>query len=319
MARAYSRILVTGAGGFVGSHLVASLSKRFPEAGLIGAHRKDGELSRGNIRLDIRDAREVERAIAEFAPDGVVHLAAISQGQEAQQALRATFDVNLGGTINLAEAMRRHVPDARLLFVSTGDVYGGSFLTAQGPVDEHAAVDPMNAYAASKAAAELFIAQMARHGLRAIRLRPFNHTGPGQSDRFAVASFVAQIVDIERGLKDPVLRVGNLDAKRDFLDMRDVVSAYVKAMAAANLNDGVVLNIASGEARRIGDVLETLLKKAKVAAKVVIDPARLRVVDIPIAAGDARLARALLDWAPTIPFEQTLVDMLEARRAKSVS
>ena len=119
MARAYSRILVTGAGGFVGSHLVASLSKRFPEARLIGAHFKDGKLSRGNIRLDISDARTVERAIAEFAPDGVVHLAAISQGQEAQQAVRATFDVNLGGTINLAEAMRRHVPDAQLLWAPT--------------------------------------------------------------------------------------------------------------------------------------------------------------------------------------------------------
>ncbi len=319
MARAHSRILVTGAGGFVGLHLVASLSKRFPEAEVIGADRKHGKLSRWNIRHDVRDARAVERAIAEFAPDRVVHLAAISQGQDAQEAVRATFDVNLGGTINVAEAMRRHVPDAQLLFVSTGDVYGGSFLTARSPLDEHAAVDPMNAYAASKAAAELFIAQMARHGLRAIRLRPFNHTGPGQSDRFAVASFVAQIVNIERGLKDPVLRVGNLDAKRDFLDVRDVVSAYVKAMEAENLNDGAVLNIASGEARPIGDVLESLLKKAKVAVRVMIDPARLRVVDIPSAAGDARLARALLDWAPTIPFEQTLADMLEARRAKSDS
>jgi len=319
MARAYSRILVTGVEGFVGHHLVASLSKRFPEARLIGTRYKDSEPSPGNIKLDIRDAQAIDRAIGEFAPDGVVHLAAISQAQEAQQAVRATFDVNLGGTMNIAEAMRLHVPQARLLFVSTAEVYGGSFLTARGAVDERAVIDPMNAYAASKAAAELFIAQMARHGLRAIRLRPFNHIGPGQSDRFAVASFVAQIVNIENGRQEPVLSVGNLDAKRDFLDVRDVASAYVKAMAAANLDGGAVLNIASGEARRIGDILESLLKRAKVAIRVMLDPTRLRAVDIPIAVGDAGLARDLLAWAPKIPFEQTLADMLQAQRAKSLS
>jgi GDP-4-dehydro-6-deoxy-D-mannose reductase len=292
MARAYSRILVTGVEGFVGHHLVASLSKRFPEARLIGTHYKDSKPSPGNIKLDIRDAQAIDRAIGEFAPDGVVHLAAISQAQEAQQAVRATFDVNLGGTMNIAEAMRLHVPQARLLFVSTAEVYGGN---------ERAAIDPMNAYAASKAAAELFIAQMARHGLRAIRLRPFNHIGPGQSNRFAVASFVAQIVNIESGRQEPVLSVGNLDAKRDFLDVRDVASAYLKAMVAANLDEGAVLDIASGEARRIGDILETLLKRAKVAIGVMLDPARLRAVDIPIAVGDSGLARDLLAWAPKIP------------------
>ena len=177
----------------------------------------------------------------------------------------------------------------------------------------------MNAYAASKAATELFIAQMARHGLRASRLRPFNHIGPGQSDRFALASFVAQIVNIESGRQEPVLSVGNLDAKRDFLDVRDVASAYLKAMVAANLDQGAVLDIASGEARRIGDILETLLKRAKVAIRVVLDPARLRAVDIPIAVGDSGLARDFLAWAPKIPFEQTLADMLQAQRAKSLS
>lgn len=118
---------------------------------------------------------------------------------------------------------------------------------------------------------------------------------------------------------EPVLHVGNLDAKRDFLDVRDVVAAYVEAMASERLESGAILNIASGEARRVGDVLESLLKKAKVPIRTVADPARFRPVDIQATVGDARLARALLDWAPKIPFEQTLTDMLDAQRAKSVS
>jgi GDP-4-dehydro-6-deoxy-D-mannose reductase len=316
MGRSYSRILVTGAGGFVGPHLIASLSERFPDALLVGTYFKDGEP--GDLKLDIRDRDAVDRAVVELAPDGVIHLAAISQVQEAQQAARATFDVNLGGTMNIAEAMCRHVPQARLLLVSSSEVYGGSFLTARGPVNEDMVLDPINAYAASKAAAELFVGQLIRRGLPAIRLRPFNHIGPGQSDRFVVATFIAQIVNIESGSQEPVLRVGNLDAKRDFLDVRDVVSAYVEALASEKLDEGTVLNIASGETRRIGDILESLLKRAKVPVKVVIDPARLRPIDIPVAEGDAGLARAILNWAPKISFEQTLADMLEARRAKSL-
>ena len=167
------------------------------------------------------------------------------------------------------------MPQARLLFVSTAEVYGGSFLTARGAVDERAAIDPMNAYAASKAAAELFIAQMARHGLRAIRLRPFNHTGPGQSVRFRGSIFCrahGQYRDFVPGASP---KRSNLDAKRDFLDVRDVASAYVKAMAAANLDEGAALNIASGEARRIGDILESLPKRAKLAIRIMRDPSRL--------------------------------------------
>ncbi|SDR61084.1 GDP-4-dehydro-6-deoxy-D-mannose reductase [Rhizobiales bacterium GAS191] len=319
MARVYSRILVTGANGFVGPQLLARLSGAFPEAKILGTGFKGGALPPGGMELDIRDAQAVDRAIASVSPDGVVHLAAISQVQQAQQSPRATFDVNFGGTLNIAEAMRRHVPQARLLFVSSSEVYGGSFRSASAPIDETVPLDPMNSYAASKAAADLLIGQMAHQGLQAIRLRPFNHTGPGQNDRFVVASFVAQIVGIERGDQEPVLRVGNLDAQRDFLDARDIVTAYAQAMAASDLTNGTVLNIASGRARRIGDILEDLLKRARVAIRILVDPARLRAVEIPVAVGDAGRARALLDWAPNIPFEQTLDEMLDAQRAKPAS
>ncbi len=291
------------------------MSEAFPQAKILGTCFTGGALP-GGLELDIRDASAVDRVVAEFSPDGVVHLAAIAQVQQAQLTPRATFDVNFGGTLNLVEAMLRHVPQARLLFVSSSEVYGDSFCRASAPVDETVALDPINSYAASKAAADLLIGQMAHQGLRGIRLRPFNHTGPGQDDRFVVASFVAQIVAIERGEQEPVLRVGNLDAQRDFLDVRDVVAAYTQALASSALDNGTVLNIASGQARRIGDILEDLLRRAKVPIRVLVDPARLRAVEIPVAAGDAGRARVLLGWAPTIPFEQTLVDMLEARRAR---
>ena len=315
MTNAFSRIIVTGANGFVGPRLIERLAEAFPQAELIGIYFGGAPMP-GGVELDIRDADAVDQAIAQISPDAVVHLAAISQVQEAQLAPAATFAVNFGGTLNLAVAMRRHVPQARLLFASSSEVYGGSFRHASAPLNESAVLDPMNLYASSKAAADLLIGQMAHEGLSAVRVRPFNHTGPGQEDRFVVPSFVAQIVNIERGRQEPVLRVGNLDAQRDFLDVRDVIAAYVLALASESLDKGTILNIASGQPRRIGDILETLLGRAKLPIRVVVDPAQLRPVEIPVAAGDAGRARALLGWAPQIPFEETLAEMLEARRAK---
>lgn len=155
------------------------------------------------------------------------------------------------------------------------------------------------------------IGQMARDGLKAIRVRPFNHTGPGQTERFAIPAFAAQIARIEAGVQEPVIRVGNLDARRDFLDVRDVVDAYLRlALSPDPFEPGLVLNLASGTARRIGDVLDELLSLARVSIRLETDPSRLRANDTPFAIGDASRIRELIGWKNRTPWSATLADVL---------
>jgi nucleoside-diphosphate-sugar epimerase len=197
-----------------------------------------------------------------------------------------------------------------LVHASSADIYGASFRVGRA-LDEGAATAPMNTYAATKAAADLALGAMAADGLRVVRLRPFNHTGPGQTESFVVPAFAAQVARIAAGRQAPVLQVGNLDAARDFLDVRDVCAAYVAAIARAEtLAPGALFNIASGVPRRIGDMLDDLLRLAGVAARIETDPTRMRPSDIPTASGDATAARDTLGWAPVVAWEATLRDVL---------
>ena len=294
-----ARILVTGAGGFVGGHLVPALRAAFPDASLTLV---------GTAELDITDTPAVHALVARVRPEACVHLAAISAIGAARQDPALAWRVNLLGTLALAEALRKL--DALLVYPSSAEIYGASF-RAGHPLDETAAAAPQNTYAATKAAADLALGAMAADGLRVIRLRPFNHTGPGQTEAFVVPAFAAQAARIASGLQPPVLKVGNLDAMRDFLDVRDVCAAYVAAIAhAETLPSAAVLNIASGTPRRIGDVLQDLLRLAGVTPLIEPDPARMRPSDIPIAAGDAAAAQVKLGWLQTIPWETTLRDVL---------
>ena len=297
------RILVTGSGGFVGAHLMPALAHAYPDAAVVGA------------MADVTDRDAVMAEIATAAPDAVIHLAAIAAIPAARQDPARAWHVNLHGTLHVAAAVLAHVPDATLLFASTADLYGATFRLGV-PLDETAMLAPLNVYAATKAAADLALGAMAAEGLRVIRMRPFNHTGPGQTDAFVVAAFAQQVARIAAGLQPPVLQVGDLSPLRDFLDVRDVCAAYALALAA-DLTPGAILNVASGESRRIGDVLRDLLHAAGVTADIQTDPARLRPSDIPIAAGDAGRLRAL-GWAPAVPWAQTLADTLGYWRHKIV-
>ena len=325
------RILVTGAGGFVGGHLIRALSSRGGDirivagrhagaqglagmqglAGAQGLAGPDPAAGCESVDLDITDTAQVRAAIRAVRPTALVHLAAVAALQEARLDPERTFRINLTGTMNLAAAVMQEAPEARFLFVGTSEVYGGTFRTRTTALDETALLDPTNPYAASKAAADLLIGQMARDGLRSVRLRPFNHTGPGQSTAFVVPAFAAQVARIEAGLQPPVLQVGNLDALRDFLDVRDVVDAYVRAIFAPDLARGQVLNIASGVPQRIGDALDGLRALARCEIRIEPDPARMRPNDTPLAIGDATRARAALGWAPGIAWETTLADTLD--------
>ncbi len=299
------RILVTGATGFVGRHLVPRLDGAFPGAALTlcgTAH--------GAVALDVADAAAVDALVAAVRPDACVHLAAIAGIPAARRDPERTWRVNLHGTLALARAVLRHAPGCSFLYISSADIYGRSF-RAGTALDERATLAPLNIYGATKAAADLAVGALAAEGLRAVRLRPFNHIGPGQSEAFVVAAFARQVARVAAGLQPPVLHVGALDPWRDFLDVRDVCDAYVACLGRHEaLEPGVVLNLASGTPRRIGDVLDELLRLAGVAATPETSAGLQRPADIPVAQGDATLARGLLDWAPRRAWQETLSDVL---------
>lgn len=298
------RILVTGAEGFVGRHLIPALTSAFPEAAVAASG------------FDLLDHAAIRAEIEASPPDACIHLAAISAIPAAAHDPDAAWRVNLHGTLALASALRDGAPGCTLVYVSTADAYGRSFRSG-APVNEDTALSPMNIYGATKAAADLALGAMAGDSLRVIRVRPFNHTGPGQSPAFVVAAFARQVARIAAGRQAPVLKVGALDPRRDFLDVRDVCAAYVKCVAAAGaIPNGAILNIASGTARRVGDVLAELLAIAGVHAAIQTDQDRLRPSEIPTASGDAAAARALLGWRPQIAWGTTLADTLDDWRGR---
>lgn len=306
-----ARVLVTGAGGFVGRHAVAALRAALPAAEVIATGPQEGA-----AWLDVTDPASVNAALREHRPDVVLHLAGIAAIGVARDDPARAWAVNLHGTLALAAAILDTVPACTLLHVSSADTYGGSF-RAGVPLDETAALAPLNTYAATKAAADLALGAMVSDGLRVVRLRPFNHTGPGQAEDFVVAAFARQVARIRAGKQTPVLHVGALAPRRDFLDVRDVCAAYAALAARAGALDadalkaGLVLNIASGTARRVGDILDALLALSGVTATVETAHDRMRPGDIAAASGDATRARATLGWAPAIAWEQTLRDVLD--------
>jgi GDP-4-dehydro-6-deoxy-D-mannose reductase len=300
------RILITGASGFAGRHLTASLAAAYPGTALITS------------RINIRDATAVAVAVQDASPEICIHLAAVSTVAAAALNEDQAWQTNLHGTLHLARAILRHAPDCLMLFVSSSDAYGSSF-RAGTLVTEDTALGPMNVYGASKAAADLALGSMALQGLRVVRLRTFNHTGPGQSAEFVVAAFARQIARIAAGLQAPLLEVGNLDTWRDFLDVRDVCRGYLACIERREtLAPGTILNLASGQAHRIGDVLSELQGMAGVEIEVRVDQSRVRESDLRLACGDATRAREVLGWAPAIPWSVTLRDVLDDWRGRVI-
>ncbi len=310
-----SCILVTGAGGFVGRHLMPALQAAFPAARIIGTSQ-DAE---GGEHFDITDRMQARKIISRLQPDICIHLAGISAIGHARANPRQAWEVNLHGTLNIADAILAESPECRLIFISSAECYGASFKPGL-PLPETAALAPMNLYAATKAATELALGAMSGDGLRLLRLRPFNHTGPGQTEDFVVPAFAGQIARIEAGLAPPEISVGALDPERDFLDIRDVCGAYIASIRAiGGLANNQIINIASGHAVRIGAILEMLLARARCEISVRQDPSRLRPVEISRAVGDASLAAEILDWRPQFRLEETVDTVLNFARTQTAA
>jgi GDP-4-dehydro-6-deoxy-D-mannose reductase len=292
------RTLVTGANGFVGPHALARL-----RADGVEAHEFEG---------DIRDPDVCLAQVRAAAPDAVLHLAAIASVADAWRQPELVYDVNVGGTRNLLAAVARVAPGARVVLVSSAEVYG-AVPEAEQPIGEDAPMRPLSPYAESKVEAEA-VARSA--GLDVVIARPFPHIGPGQDDRFAIASFASQIAAIERDDTAPVIHVGNLDARRDFSDVRSIVGAYALLLRAPEAVGAY--NVCTGRAQRVGDLLTRLLALARRPIEIVIDAERLRPADIPLLCGDPSRIEDELGWRPGRSIEQTLADTLDFFRAREV-
>jgi GDP-4-dehydro-6-deoxy-D-mannose reductase len=239
----------------------------------------------------------------------VVHLAAVSSVGDSWAEPAETWQVNAVGTVNLLSAVAAEQPQARILVASTGEVYGRA---EELPTTEEAPVAPLSPYAASKAAAEVAAAQNARAcGLDVVVARAFQHEGPGRDERFAVGSWARQLVELEQA-GGGTLRVGDLSARRDITDVRDVCAAY-RALLDPAVPNGVY-NVASGQAVSMQEVLDLLVSLVAVPVSVEPDPARMRPADLPVVWGDASKLRAATGWEPRITLRRTLEDALDAAR-----
>lgn len=313
-------VLITGGAGFVASYVVQALQRVFDDEiepivtskGTPGGTKAGAEVH----SLDVTDREAVRAAIERWQPSHVIHLAGIAAPRAAAADPELAWRVHVFGALNLAHAILDEAPHCQLIHVGSGLIYGDSARSGE-LLDESAVPAPLDDYSVTKAAADLAIGALARRGLRSVRFRPFNHTGPGQSEDFVVPAFAMQIARIEAGLADPVLRVGNLEAERDFLDVRDVAHSYALAVVKSDsIEPGTIVNIASGKARRIRAILDALLALSASKIEVAPDSARMRASEIQRVVGDARRAQHLLGWKPQYSFEQTLADILSDSRLR---
>jgi len=290
------RALVTGASGFVGCHLVAHLAACGDEV--------------ATSEAEITDPEALEADFEGCRPDAVFHLAAQADVKASFTAAAATLRVNVEGTFNVLDAARR-AGAGRVVVVSSADVYG-RLDPAELPVDETAPMRPVTPYGASKAAAEMVCVQAgAGRGLDVVRVRAFNHLGPGQSDRFVAAALAARIAQNERTGVD-IVPVGNLQARRDFTDVRDVVRAY--RLLAERGACGEAYNVCSGASLSVGELAEALVARAARPMRLVADDRLLRPVDVAEVRGDPSKLHAATGWRPEVKLGQTLDDLLDYRR-----
>jgi GDP-4-dehydro-6-deoxy-D-mannose reductase len=315
---AKTRVLITGATGFVGRHLMNLLPAT--EYTVFGtSYPQPPPAAETNLFfLDLRSERDVYDAMKMARPKWVFHLAAVSNVRHSWEKKRETMETNIMGTFYLFEAVKKFAPDARILFVSSSDIYGSPpdrESSVRKAFRESAPFELTSPYALSKVGGELLAGFYTRiEGLDIVIARPFSHTGPGQSTDFVCSDWARQIIQVERGACLPVIRVGNVDVERDYTDVRDTVRAYVLLLKKGK--KGEVYNICRGEPVSLRRILETYISLCSKTVTVEQDQRRLRKVDIPFLAGDNSRLKKETGWSPQIPLERTLQDLLDYWRAR---
>lgn len=306
------KILVTGAGGFVGGHLVPALAADGHE--VVGTSLVE---ERGFRRLDVRMPADIDTVVAEVRPEAVFHLAGQSSVSLSWREPALTYEVNAHGTHYVLDAVHRHVPGCRVHVAASSDEYG-KVDPSECPIAENAPLRPVSPYAVSRVAGE-WIARMFHEsfGLHVVVTRAFMHIGPGQPASFATADWARQVALAEAGFQEPVVRAGNLEVRREFGNVNDVVRAYRAVLDKGA--PGEAYNVATGEPHQLAEVLGILVDMATVDIELRTDPEKLRPVDFPLLYGDAGKLERLTGWKPEHRLQDTLVDVLAYWRERVAS
>ena len=316
------RVLITGITGFAGSHLAEYILAHHPDVRVCGIVRWRSRMDNicgitDKIELheaDLKDIVSLRKCLAEIKPDRIFHLAAQSFVPTSWKMPAETFAINAVGQINLFEALLGLKMNPRIQVAGSSEEYGQVF-PDEVPMKETNPLRPLSPYAVSKVAQDLLAWQYFQsYGMKTVRTRGFNHTGPRRGDVFVTSNFAKQIAEIEKGKREPVIYVGNLEAKRDFTDVRDIVRGYWLCLEKGEPGD--VYNIGTGKAYSMQEVLDMLLALSKTKVKVKVDPARLRPSDVPILLSDSSKFVSLTGWKPEIPLKKTFKDLLNYWRGK---
>lgn len=310
------RVLITGITGFAGSHLAEYILSNHSGVEVFGIVRWRSRMDniihiQDKIELreaDLKDMVSLRAVLAEVKPDRIFHLAAQSFVPFSWRCPAETFAINAVGEINLFEVILALNQTPKIQIAGSSEEYGQVF-SNEIPMKETNPLRPLSPYAVSKVAQDLLAFQYHKsYAVRTVRTRGFNHTGPRRGDVFVTSSFAKQIAEIEQKKRPPVIHVGNLEAKRDFTDVRDMVRAYWLSLEKGV--EGEVYNIGSGQAYSMQEVLDLLMSLSRSKMEIEVDPARLRPSDVPVLLSDSSKFRTLTGWRPMIPFKQTILDLL---------
>jgi GDP-4-dehydro-6-deoxy-D-mannose reductase len=316
------KVLITGITGFAGSHLAEYILNNKPGVKVYGLVRWRSRLENiqhiinkiNLIEADLKDAYSVKKALIKIKPNWIFHLAAQSFVPSSWRLPAETMSINVIGQINLFEAILELKISPRIHIAGSSEEYGLVYPN-EIPIKETNPLRPLSPYAVSKVAQDLLAYQYFKsYGLDTVRTRGFNHTGPRRGEVFVTSNFARQIAEIEKGLREPVIMVGNLEAKRDFTDVRDIVRAYWLCLEKGK--SGEVYNIGSGRTYKISQILDILLGYSKLNVKIKQDPDRLRPSDVPILIADNTKFVKLTNWKPQISIEKTLLDLLNFWRER---